>query len=58
MAKLIQICASQNDVFGLDGDGRVYQYNFSTNSWTKLGRGQRGQAGVPPAEDETSLARP
>ena len=37
MAKLIQICASQNDLFGLDGDGVVYQYNFNTNNWLKLG---------------------
>jgi hypothetical protein len=36
MAKLIQICASQNDLFGLDGDGVVYQYNFKTNNWMQL----------------------
>ena len=51
MAKLIQICASQNDLFGLDSDGMVHQYNFNTNSWTKLGRGQRDPAGESPAED-------
>jgi hypothetical protein len=39
MAKLIQICASQNDLFGLDGDGVVYQYNFNTKNWIKLGEG-------------------
>jgi len=37
MKKLIQICASQNDLFGLDGDGLVYQYNFSSHAWLKLG---------------------
>jgi len=36
MAKLIQICASQNDLFGLDTDGVVYHYNFNTNSWRNL----------------------
>jgi hypothetical protein len=41
MSKLIQICASENDLFGLDGDGAVYQYNFKTNSWTTLGHDQR-----------------
>ena len=40
MAKQIQICASQNDLFGLDADGVVYHYNFNTNTWMKLGRGQ------------------
>jgi hypothetical protein len=40
MAKLIQICASQNDLFGLDGDGMVHQYNFSTNTWMSIGRGR------------------
>jgi hypothetical protein len=41
MKKLIQICASQNDLFGLDSDGVVYHYNFNTNSWMKLGRGKQ-----------------
>jgi hypothetical protein len=36
--KLMQICASHNDLFGLADDGRVYQYNFSTNAWIKLAR--------------------
>lgn len=46
MAKLIQICASENDLFGLDSDGVVYHYNFNTNSWIKLGRGQHDAAGA------------
>jgi hypothetical protein len=41
MAKLIQICASQNDLFGLDAEGVVHHYNFNTNTWMRLGRGQR-----------------
>ena len=44
MAKLIQICASENDLFGLDDDGVVYHYNFNTDSWMKLGRARRDDA--------------
>jgi hypothetical protein len=47
--KLVQICASQNDLFGLDDDGHVYQYNFKSNSWMHLGQGRSVQA-------ESSLA--
>ena len=39
MAKLIQICASTNDLFGLDDEGTVYHYNFNAESWVRLGRG-------------------
>jgi hypothetical protein len=41
MAKLVQICASANDLFGLDGDGVAYQYNFKTDNWMRLGHGRR-----------------
>ena len=41
MVKLIQICASQNDLFGLDAEGVVYHYNFNTNTWMKLSRRRR-----------------
>jgi hypothetical protein len=34
--RFIQICASQNDLFALDEDGNVYQYNFSAKTWAKL----------------------
>jgi hypothetical protein len=34
--KLIQICASQNDLFALDDQGDVYQYNFKVKTWVKL----------------------
>jgi hypothetical protein len=47
MAKLIQICASENDLFGLDGDGVVYQYNFNTKNWIPLPR--RADHEGPPA---------
>jgi hypothetical protein len=54
MGNLIQICASQNDLFGLDADGVVYQYNFHTNEWLELGRGRSDTAGVPPVADQPS----
>jgi hypothetical protein len=47
MMKLIQICASANDLFGLDGDGVVYQYNFSTNTWMMLGHGRSDRRDLP-----------
>ena len=57
MAKLIQICASENDLFALDSDGVVYHYNFSTNSWMKLGcekdDGTRATAGLMNGRFET-----
>jgi hypothetical protein len=43
MAKLMQICASANDLFGLDENGVAYQYNFKTNNWMRLGHGRRDQ---------------
>jgi hypothetical protein len=41
MAKLVQICASANDLFGLDDDGVAYQYNFKTDVWMRLAHGRR-----------------
>lgn len=35
--QFIQICASQNDLFALDKDGNIYQYNFNAKGWIKLG---------------------
>jgi hypothetical protein len=58
MAQLIQICASQNDLFGLDGDGMVYQYNFNTNTWMSIGRGRSDSDGPPRAEEMNLFARP
>jgi len=34
--KFIQICASQNDLFALDAEGNIYQYNFNAKAWAKL----------------------
>jgi hypothetical protein len=35
-AKFIQICASQDDLFALDADGNISQYNFNEKTWVKL----------------------
>jgi hypothetical protein len=53
MAKLIQICASENDLFGLDSDGVVYHYNFNTSNWVRLGSGtdDRTRAAEGPMND-------
>ena len=58
MAKLIQICASQNDLFGLDDDGMVHQYNFNTTTWMRLGRGRSDLGESSLAEDKTAIMRP
>ena len=36
MAKFVQICASQNDLFALDDAGGIHQYNFSKKTWEQL----------------------
>lgn len=36
MTKFIHICASENDLFALDGGGEVFQYDFNAKSWVKL----------------------
>lgn len=36
VAKFTQICASQNDLFALDEEGNIYQYDFSAKTWEKL----------------------
>jgi len=46
MAKFTQICASRDDLFALDADGRVYQFNFNTKTWLKLTSSRQG----PPAD--------
>lgn len=56
MTKLIQICASQNDLFGLDGDGVVCQFNFNTNSWMKLGHARADRGERPLAEEQAASA--
>ena len=34
--KLTQICASRNDLFALDSEGIVYQYDFKAKRWEGL----------------------
>jgi hypothetical protein len=58
MTKLIQICASQNDLFGLDGEGVVYQFNFNTNSWMRIGRGRNDSEDSPLVEHTSVFVRP
>jgi hypothetical protein len=58
MAKLIQICASENDLFGLDGDGVVYHYNFNTNGWMRLSRRRHDDGGSASADDQSTTAQP
>lgn len=45
MAKFIQVCASQNDLFALDDEGSVFQYDFSAKTWVKLA-GSRAHEGT------------
>jgi hypothetical protein len=54
MGKLIQICASRNDLFGLDGNGVVYQYNFNSNTWVELGREWGDHEGLPRVEAQST----
>ena len=42
---LTQICASQNDLFGLDSDGIVYQYDFKAKAWERLDERRAFSAG-------------
>ena len=56
MTKLIQICASANDLFGLDDEGVVYHYNFSTDGWMRLGRGRATDAASEREEKPEKLA--
>ena len=58
MMKLTQICASANDLFGLDADGIVYQYNFNTNTWMMLGHGRSDRRESSPAEGEAAGTQP
>jgi hypothetical protein len=53
MAKLIQICASQNDLFALDEGGEVHQYDFKRRVWVQLvpGRAEEARSRLPERED-------
>ena len=55
MTRLIQICASQNDLFGLDETGRVYQYNFNSSNWMPLGLGRAGYPESTHSEEQAAM---
>lgn len=62
LAQLIQICASQNDLFALDGQGNVYQFNFNASTWEKLAARRsreepRRSEHVRPADTDQSSRR-
>jgi hypothetical protein len=46
-AKFIQICASQDDLFALDGEGNIFQYNFKTKAWGRLVAGRASERRAP-----------
>lgn len=56
MVKLIQICASQNDLFGLDAEGVVYHYNFNTSTWMKLSRRRRDDGDSLPGDKQRTVS--
>jgi hypothetical protein len=43
MAKFIQVCASRNDLFALDEEGDIHQYNFTAKAWEQLGVGRSSE---------------
>jgi hypothetical protein len=47
MAKFVQVCASQNDLFALDEDGNIYQYHFNVKTWVKLSATRESEAKNP-----------
>lgn len=47
MAKFVQVCASQNDLFALDEDGNIYQYHFNVKTRVKLSAARESEAKNP-----------
>lgn len=58
MMKLVGICASANDLFGLDGEGVVYQYNFNTKTWKALDPGRSDRRELSLDEGPSACAPP
>ena len=56
MATFIQICASQNDLFALDDQGDVYQYNFKVKMWVKLIVDRTSEDEIPGAGPKVETA--
>ena len=42
-AKFVQICASRNDLFALDEEGDIHQYNFTAKAWEQLAVGRSSE---------------
>ena len=42
-AKFTQICASRNDLFALDEEGDIHQYNFTAKAWEQLAVGRSAE---------------
>lgn len=55
MAKFIQICASQDDLFTLDEDGDIYQYNFNKKTWVRLVASRSHEEGAAGQDDRGSI---
>ena len=51
MAKFVQICASQNDLFALDEEGDVSQYHFNVKTWVKLTANRESRGEIPESRD-------
>lgn len=58
MAKFMQICASQNDVFALDDQGDVFRYNFSAKTWVRLIADRHPDEETASPRPETPSPRP
>jgi len=58
MAKFIQVCASQNDLFALDDEGNVFQYNFNTKTWVKLVASRAREEGTEPGDARARVSPP
>ena len=52
MARFIQICASQDDLFALDDRGDIYQFNFHTKTWMELAGGRSHEEGAAKGRDD------
>ena len=50
MARFVQICASQNDLFALDAEGDIHQYHFNLKTWVKLTANRESEEGIPTGE--------
>lgn len=52
MARFVHICASQNDLFALDQEGNVCQYDFNAKTWVTLVESRADDNHRPRAETQ------